>query len=74
MLSIGGKWKGKVLAGHHATDRLLTVLKLFTGIIFFDNEAKWHMRTLYRAAKRGKLEPKLERQENDLYLNPRRVR
>lgn len=74
VFSIGGKWKGKVLKGQRATDRLITVLKLFTGIIFFDNEAKWHMRTLYRAARRGTLEPKLERQENDLYLNPRRVR
>ncbi len=74
MLSIGGKWRGKVMKGHHATKRLLTVLKLFTGIIFFDNEAKWHMKKLYKAAKRGTLEPKLERQENDLYLNPRRVR
>ncbi|MCH9766073.1 MAG: hypothetical protein K0U34_08795, partial [Alphaproteobacteria bacterium] len=74
MFSIGGKWKGKVKAGHHADKRLLTVLKLFTGVIFFDNDVKWHMRTLYRAAKRGKLEMKLERQENDLYLNPRRVR
>ncbi len=74
MLSIGGKWSGKVMKGHHATKRLLTVLKLFTGVIFFDNEAKWHMKQLYKAARRGTLEPKLERQENDLYLNPRRVR
>lgn len=74
MLSIGGKWKGKVLANHHANKRLLTVLKMFTGVIFFDNEIKWHMKSLYKSAKCGQLEQKLDRQENELYLNPRRVR
>jgi hypothetical protein len=29
---------------------------------------------LYKAIRSGKLEPKLERQEADLYMNPRRTR
>lgn len=73
VFSIGGKWKGKVRADI-ADKRLLTVLKMFSGIIYFEREALWHMRTLYRKAKRGKIDPKLGHLEADLYMNPRRVR
>jgi len=73
VFSIGGKWKGRVKKGH-ADRRLLTVLKLFAGMIVFNADCRRHMRRLYKDVRRGRLVPKLERQEADLYMNPRRVR
>jgi hypothetical protein len=73
VFSIGGKWYGKVRS-EHADPRLLVVLKLFCGMLIFNDEARRHMRTLSRAIARGEYLPKLEKQEADLYMNPRRVR
>lgn len=73
VLSIGGKWKGKVKDGH-AGKRLLTVMKLFAGMIVFNSDCRRHMARLYKDIRAGRIAPKLERQEADLYLNPRRVR
>jgi hypothetical protein len=73
VFSVGGKWKGKVkdvVAGK----RLLTVMKLFAGMIVFNGECRRHMKSLYRDIRAGRIDPKLERQEADLYMNPRRVR
>jgi hypothetical protein len=73
VFSIGGKWYGRVHPGH-ASPRLLTVLKLFCGMLIFNAEARQHMRRLARDVLAGKYEPKIEKQEADLYMNPRRVR
>jgi hypothetical protein len=73
VLSIGGKWKGKVRAAY-ADKRLLTVLKLFGGMMVFNGDCRRHMRRLWKDVMRGRLEPHLERQEADLYMNPRRMR
>jgi hypothetical protein len=73
VLSIGGKWKCKV-KDMHASKRLLTVMKLFAGMIVFNGECRHHMRRLYKDIRGGRIDPKLERQEADLYMNPRRVR
>jgi len=73
VLSIGGKWHGRVHP-EHAGPRLLTVLKLFCGMLIFNTEARRHMRRLARDVLAGKYEPKIEKQEADLYMNPRRVR
>jgi hypothetical protein len=73
VFSIGGKWKGKVKSGH-ADKRLLTVMKFFGGLMIFNPECRRHMAKLYRDVRAGRLTPKIERQEADLYLNPRRVR
>jgi hypothetical protein len=73
VFSIGGKWKGKVLR-EHADPRLLAVLKLFCGMLIFNRECCHHMRQLSSDVIRGKYTPKLDRQEADLYMNPRRVR
>jgi len=73
VLSIGGKWKGRVKRGYDSK-RLLTVMKLFAGMIVFNGDCRRHMRSLYRDIRAGRIEPKLERQEADLYMNPRRVR
>ena len=73
VFSIGGKWKGKVKA-EHADQRLMIVLKLFCGMLIFNDDCRRHMRTLAREIAAGKYTPKLEKQEADLYMNPRRVR
>ena len=73
VFSIGGKWKGRVKA-EHADPRLLTVLKLFCGMLIFNADARRHMRALAREVMSGKYSPRLEKQEADLYMNPRRVR
>jgi hypothetical protein len=74
VFSIGGKWKGRVKAGHHADKRLLMVMKLFGGLMIFNKDCRRHMKDLYRQVRKGKVEVKLERQEGELYINPRRVR
>jgi len=73
VFSIGGKWKGKVLR-EHADARLLMVLKLFCGMLIFNPDCRRHMRRLARDVRAGRYVPKIEKQEADLYMNPRRVR
>ena len=73
VFSIGGKWKGRVKI-EYADPRLLMVLKLFCGMLIFNRDARRHMRELYHEVESGKYSPRLEKQEADLYMNPRRVR
>ena len=72
VFSIGGKWKCKIKSG--ADKRLVTVLKLFGAMMIFNGDCRRHMKRLYRDMLRGKVKPALDRQEADLYMNPRRVR
>jgi hypothetical protein len=74
VFSIGGKWRGKVKAGHPSDKRLLTVMKLFGGLMIFNADCRRHMKQLFRQVQKGDVEVKLERQESELYMNPRRVR
>jgi hypothetical protein len=74
LLSIGGSWRGRVAASHGNAKKLLAVMKLFCGVIIFNRQAKAHVRSTYAAMRDGRLQPSLDRQEADLYLNPRRVR
>lgn len=73
VLSIGGHWKCKVLS-EHADPRLMMVLKLFCGMLIFRRGARRHVRHLAREVAAGRIQPSLEKQEADLYMNPRRVR
>ena len=73
VLTIGGKWRGK-LRGDHADPRILMVMKLFAGMIVFNGEARRHVRRLAREIYAGRLKPDIQRQEADLYMNPRRIR
>ncbi len=73
ILSIAGKWRGR-LKEEYNDKKLLTVLKLFSGLIIFNRGARWHMWRLWHDVIAGKHQPKLERQEADLYKNPRRMR
>jgi len=49
-------------------------MKLFAGMLIFNSDSRRHMKRLHRDVLRGKIKPKIERQEGDLYMNPRRVR
>jgi hypothetical protein len=73
ILTIGGKWRCSV-RGDHTDPRLLTIMKLFAGMIVFNGEARRHVRHLAHAIHDGRLKPDIQRQEADLYLNPRRIR
>lgn len=72
VFSIGGKWKCQVRKG--ADKRLVTVLKLFGASMIFNTDARRHMKRLYKEMLAGRVDPTLERQETDLYMNPRRIR
>jgi len=73
VFSIGGKWKGKVRV-EHADRRLITVLQLFSALQIFNADCRRHMKRLWKDVRRGKVKPTLDRQEADLYMNPRRIR
>ncbi len=73
LLALGGKWKCKVMR-EHADKRVLSVLKMFCGMLVFNRSCRRHVARLAADVRRGVVIPKLQRQENDLYMNPRRVR
>ena len=73
ILTIGGKWRCKV-RGDHADPRLIQVMKLFTGMIVFNRQARRHVKSLARDIHDGRIKPDIQRQEADLYMNPRRIR
>jgi hypothetical protein len=72
VFSIGGKWKCKIKSG--ADKRLMTVMKLFGSMMVFNGDCRRHMKRLYKGMLSGKVKPEIDRQEADLYMNPRRVR
>ena len=49
-------------------------MKLFGAMMIFNGDCRRHMRRLYKGMLAGKVKPELDRQEADLYMNPRRVR
>jgi len=73
VFSIGGYWKGRVRKGP-GDRKLLAAMKLFCGMVIFNGQTRRHVKRLWRDVQAGRLNPKLERQEADLYMNPRRVR
>lgn len=73
VFSIGGKWRGRVRK-ENADPRLLMVLKLFCGSLVFNRDCRAHLKSLHKEIRAGRLTPKLQKQEADLYMNPRRVR
>jgi hypothetical protein len=73
IFTLGGFWRGRVKT-EHADQRLIMVLQLFCGMLAFNRGVKKHMKALTREVKAGRAIPKIERQEADLYMNPRRVR
>jgi hypothetical protein len=73
LFTLGGKWRGRVHPDH-ASPRLLAVLQLFCGMLIFNGGCRRHVRRLAREVLSGRYEPRIEKQEADLYMNPRRVR
>jgi hypothetical protein len=73
VFTLGGKWRGRVHPDH-ANPRLLAVLQLFCGMMIFNGSCRRHVRRIARDVRAGRYEPKIEKQEADLYMNPRRVR
>ncbi len=73
IFTIGGRWHCRILR-EHADPRLLHVLKLFIGKEIFARDVRSHLKHLYRDVRAGRIIPKIDRQEADLYMNPRRMR
>lgn len=73
LLTIGGRWRCKV-RGDHADPRLIQVMKMFTGMIAFNRQARRHVKGLALDIRDGRIKPNIQRQEADLYMNPRRIR
>lgn len=73
IITLGGHWRGRLKAEAY-DKRLLAVMKMFTAIVVFNRASRKHVRRLYSDLSAGRLQMKLERQENDLYMNPRRTR
>lgn len=73
IFSLGGHWRTRVKT-ERADPRLMMVLQLFCGMLAFNRGVRKHMKALARDMASGRLQPKLEKQEADLYMNPRRVR
>lgn len=73
VFTLGGHWRGRIKT-EHADARLVMVMQLFCGMLAFNRSVRKHMRQLTADVKAGKVKPKLEKQEADLYMNPRRVR
>lgn len=73
ILSLGGYWTVKVLKPY-ADKRLMAVLKMFTGHLVFNHGGRRHVKYLAGEVAAGRAVAKIEKQEAELYLNPRRVR
>lgn len=73
ILTIGGRWRCK-LRGDHIEPRLLQVMKLFTGMVSFNRQARHHVKSIAQDIHDGRIKPDIQRQEADLYMNPRRIR
>ena len=68
-----GKWRGRIKR-EQADKRLVMVLQLFCGMLAFNRGCRKHLKSLAADVAAGRIKPKIEKQEADLYLNPRRVR
>lgn len=73
VFTLGGYWKGRIKS-EHADPRLVMVLQMFCGMLAFSRSVRRHMRDLTRGIKAGTIKPKIDTQEADLYMNPRRMR
>ncbi len=73
LFTFTGYWSCAIRT-EHASARLVMVLQMFCGMLIFNRSARRHVKDLYYEVMHGKHVPKLQRQESDLYMNPRRVR
>ncbi|MEM7767195.1 MAG: hypothetical protein AAF253_06865 [Pseudomonadota bacterium] len=73
IFNLGGAWKVK-LHKDVAHARLEHALTLFCAMLRFNGACRKHVAKLKRAIAQGKADTKIDHQEADLYMNPRRVR
>ncbi len=71
--TISGKWRGRIREDY-ADKPLLNTLQLFCAMLIFNDQCRSHIKQIAKGVIAGEIEPKLEKQEKDLYMNPRRVR
>ena len=73
LFNLGGAWKVRIDADR-ANATLETVLQLFCAMLRFNNRSRRHIKGLADDMKAGRMTPKLDHHEEDLYMNPRRMR
>lgn len=73
IFTLGGYWKGRVKT-EYADAHLIMVMQMFCGMLAFNSSTRRHIKHLAREVNAGRISPKIEKQEADLYMNPRRVR
>ena len=73
VINLGGKWKVRVREDHE-DPRLSVILQLFCAMLKFNEDCRHHLEDLVDDMHEGRVIPKLEHQEVELYMNPRRVR
>ncbi|MEL6758289.1 MAG: hypothetical protein AAFP81_17795, partial [Pseudomonadota bacterium] len=56
----------------HQDRKLETVLELFCAILKFNRAGRKHVQHMTEQVFRGRVQPDLDHDEEDLYLNPRR--
>jgi len=72
IFDIGGRWDVTIAAGQPAQPA--TVLQLVSAMLKFNSAARRHVDRLTHDVSSGAMKLALEKQEADLYLNPRRPR
>ncbi|MFZ1107728.1 MAG: hypothetical protein WAN43_05210 [Rhodomicrobium sp.] len=70
IFDLGGKWNVTVSEG--CTPHLATVLQLVSGMLKFNAAARRHVNRVTHDVTSGAIKLALEKQETDLYMNPRR--
>ena len=71
VINLGGAWMVR-LDPEHYDRKLETVLELFCAILKFNRASRNHVKAMTELVFRGKVQPDLDHDEEDLYLNPRR--
>lgn len=71
LLNLGGAWMMR-LDPQHRDKKLETVLELFCAILKFNRASRSHVRKMTEDVFRGRVQPDLDHDEEDLYNNPRR--
>ncbi|MEL7108309.1 MAG: hypothetical protein AAGJ68_12130 [Pseudomonadota bacterium] len=71
LLNLGGAWMVRMKPEHH-DKKLEAVLELFCAMLKFNRATRKHVGAMTEQVFRGKVEPDLDHDEEDLYQNPRR--
>jgi hypothetical protein len=72
LFDIGGRWD--VTLSGKRSPHLATALQLTSAMLKFNSAARRHVDRLTHEVTSGAMKLALEKQETDLYLNPRRPR